>query len=304
MKHLIVLPYYHHEEIKRYLHTALFLRHFTETNLQFEFLLCSRNDIADDKSLLNAFSQIASVNTFHCQNLHTGHPEGSNGMFWEIMEHVNSNYQNDGGFALWLEPDMVPIKKDWLDRLHAEWVKLPIPILMGRHLKLRLFPAKINDKKIYTDHINGGACYAKNFAQYIPPAGSRIDCKTENGLAIAFDVQHFPAVKKTGLFRNSKSFAFVNSHKILSSISNPNKVILHAYGHDKDEVVTTCVKSALHATNNGKFYFPETVEWFYPSALMQLYFDAIVRRARHCLGWKHGYFGKIKMLVSKTATHS
>ncbi len=52
-------------------------------------------------------------------------------MFWEAMEYIEQHSPNDGGFGLWLESDMAPVKENWIDQLDAEWKEGEAPILMG-----------------------------------------------------------------------------------------------------------------------------------------------------------------------------
>lgn len=79
------------------------------------------------------------------------------------MDHIASTFKPDGGFSLWLESDMIPVKKDWLDRLSAQWYAADEPLrIMGCLVRAILSASR---RIVVDEHINGGACYAQDFAQ-------------------------------------------------------------------------------------------------------------------------------------------
>lgn len=90
-------------------------------------------------------------------------------MYWDAMQFIAENFAESDGFGLWLESDMAPVKPDWLDRLSAEWYTDPPPLMMGCYVpdvyKHRLFR---KPKLLLNAHINGGACYATDFAIRMP----------------------------------------------------------------------------------------------------------------------------------------
>ena len=42
-------------------------------------------------------------------------------MFFDTFRHIYRTASRDGGFVLWMEPDMVPLRPNWLKDLESEW---------------------------------------------------------------------------------------------------------------------------------------------------------------------------------------
>ena len=91
-------------------------------------------------------------------------------MYWDAMEFIAEKFAMSDGFSLWLESDMAPIKPDWLDRLSAEWYASEPPLMMGCYVP-EVFKHRFlrRPKLILAPHVNGGACYATDFAKRMPP---------------------------------------------------------------------------------------------------------------------------------------
>jgi hypothetical protein len=116
-------------------------------------------------------------------------------MFWEIMTHIGRHYLYDGGFALWLESDMALVKARWIDLLAEEWCKQPSLLTMGLYIPSGYFPGL---RAFVPAHINGGACYSKDFVNHVPAEAN----------SDAFDMALWPALVKTGRYQQSRSFSF------------------------------------------------------------------------------------------------
>ncbi len=120
-------------------------------------------------------------------------------MFWEIMDYVHTHDNHDGGFVLWLESDMVPIRSNWLDRLDEEWRTIERPLVLGR--LVTNFPDYLGGAPV-PPHINGGACYAKDLAAVIP---------SPPGRGLPFDMAMFPTIASSGRgWRTTEQFAFAS----------------------------------------------------------------------------------------------
>lgn len=195
MKHIIVFPYYSNYEIKRFMQIAKIWKKLTKTKLDYEFLLSARYDIEPSKTLEKEFSKIASTKSIQSQTRGAGirfpakgfDIEGPTAMFWDTMEYVNNNYPNDGGFILWFEYDMVPLTPLWLDRLDEEWRTgnyITMGRLIDRNWVVKHNPGWLPDMR---EHINGGACYSKDFCKKIS--------KKKTNLKVSWDMEIFGQIK-------------------------------------------------------------------------------------------------------------
>jgi len=165
---IIILPYYSQEEVLRFSRLARIIKHFGGLEGRFEFLLSARYDFPESSELYERYASIAPTKSFRCSLEGKGIVtpengtlyEGPSAMFWDTMRFIEKNYEQDGGFALWMEADMVPLRKDWLKAISAEW--LPGFLTMG------FFVDTTKGMCSCASHINGGACYAKDFAKKVP----------------------------------------------------------------------------------------------------------------------------------------
>ena len=121
MSHIIVIPYHCEHEVDRYLRIARQIKAFSQQSSDYQVLLAASPQIEPSSRLQRYFESIAPTHSFQCPTRLVGYPFGATAMFWDCMDYVAENFANDGGFSLWLESDMVPVKTDWIDRLVAEW---------------------------------------------------------------------------------------------------------------------------------------------------------------------------------------
>ena len=250
--------------------------HATFIPPEIEFLLCASRAFGEARELFEAFSKLAPTSSYVCTTNATGHDQEVTAKFWEIMQYINLNYKHDGGFVLWFESDMIPIKRDWVNRLTQEWLSAPNSIIMGLYLPEGYY----RGGGVVTAHINGGGCYRKDFINYIPREGQRP----------IFDVELFPFVKKTERYICSTAFAFSTICKIRRDILDPNKVMLHGLYQDRDVFIKRCIEIA---TNKSVF---KTWKWF----LQEMYWSI---QLRPCCGyryWKrHAFYCPIHPQITK-----
>lgn len=232
MKHLIVLPYYCETEVKNFLEIAEIWKRLTPKRVDYEFLLSARYDMEPSKALEDKFSGIAPVKSMRCLTICAGirkpaknHKiEGPSGVFWETMEYVNTNYDQDGRFVLWFESDMVPLVPDWLIRLDAQWRSGDYVImgrLIDRNWTAKNFPAWLPDM---IEHINGGACYCKDFCRKVP--------KKKCDLRHSWDMEIFKYIKKRYPFKAIDSIEIRYLHPTMKSLPESNSVLLHGVKDD------------------------------------------------------------------------
>ena len=239
MAHVVILPYYSLDEVERYLKIADLLKTFGAQQNEYQFLLASSPRTEPNERLLEVYSSIAPTTSIQCPTQVFGYPAGPTAMFWDCMDYIAENMGNDDGFSLWLESDMAPVKSDWLDRLSDEWYGVndqsapeSTPILMGCYVppvfKHRPFRRK---KKILDCHINGGACYSKQFAIQMPP-------EAREGV---FDMAVFRHAETVGRIVYSDQITFSNTARVRRDVVNPQLVILHGFMQDKDAFIDQCV---------------------------------------------------------------
>ena len=125
-------------------------------------------------------------------------------MFFDTMEHVFRSATPDGGFALWFEPDMVPLRSGWLEDLDREWRTGHFTVM-----------GKLIDFLWVARHINGGACYAKDFVRVVP--------RTRD----AWDVTAFPFVRDFGYYKATELFEFRYQNSMLAAPPRRNAAIMH-----------------------------------------------------------------------------
>lgn len=222
MKHRIIIPYFCEEEMRRYRWIASHLAAMGMPEEKVEFLLAPAAGADPSNRLPESFGRLGGVSVYRCQTREKGYPKRVNAMFWEIMRHLNRERGGENGFALWLESDMIPVRKDWLERLEADWQSAPGRLVMGLYVPERRLPAPPSKA-----HINGGACYAMDFAGRVPEIYSNEP----------FDLAIFSSVSDGTRHIRSKVFAFSTLESLESDWTDPQKTILHGYLQPKDEFI-------------------------------------------------------------------
>jgi hypothetical protein len=148
------------------------------------------------------------------------------------MDYVAAHDNRDGGFSLWLESDMVPVKRDWLDRLDAEWRQAADVWVMGRYVPNVPKRLIVRRKRLWIDeHINGGACYAKAFARLVPKEYRRG----------TFDVAIYPYVKHNDRTRRTEAIAFSTVEDCRRDAADARYAVLHGFLQNKEEFLNRCL---------------------------------------------------------------
>jgi hypothetical protein len=254
-KHIIILPYYCNQEITRYLKIAELLKTFPSPEGGYHFLLASSPKTRPSYEMMAAYSKIGNTIPLACPTRVFGYPQGPTAMFWDCMEYLASNHSGNSGFGLWLESDMVPSQRNWIDRLSAEWFGSTnesatagktfshsrdsdksaqvesTPIMMGCYVpdvyKQRIFKGK---KLILNAHINGGACYSMDFVKYMPKAA-------RDGV---FDMAVFQYADRLGRIKPTRQISFSTLNRVRRDLMDKTKVLLHGFMQDKDQFIDQC----------------------------------------------------------------
>ncbi len=232
-QHTVILPYFCREEVDRYLLIAERLAQFPAPKCEVTFLLASSPKTETDDELVAAYSKLGKTIAFACPTQIFGYPEGPGAMFWDCMEYLQANNDDGDGFSLWLESDMAPVKPDWIDRLSDEWYAGDeTPIMMGCYVP-EVYRHRIlkRPKRILEAHINGGACYALDFASHMPPAA-------REGV---FDMAVFQFAEKVGRARYTRQISFSTNQRVRRDVMDPNKVLLHGFMQEKDLFIQQCL---------------------------------------------------------------
>ena len=232
-RNVVILPYFCDEEVTRYLKIADRISSFSQPNANREFLLAASPRTSISQRLVDAYSSLGKTTAFQCPTQIFGYPEGPSAMFWDCMDFLSENFSDSSGFGLWLESDMAPTQPDWLARLSAEWhSEDEKPIMMGCFVpdvyRKRLFK---RPRLILNHHINGGACYAMDFAQHMP-SSAREGC---------FDMVVYQYADQLGRAKRSRQIAFSTNRRVRRDLSDPGKVLVHGFQQDKDLFIDQCV---------------------------------------------------------------
>lgn len=233
-RHIVILPYYCQEEVNRYLKIAEKIASFPRPSAEVDYLLAASPRAQHNQPLNDAYSKIGKAISFQCPTQIFGYPEGPTAMFWDCMDYVANHYQGGDGFSLWLESDMAPTQPDWIDRLSDQWYgHLQTPIMMGCYVpevyKSRLFKKR---KLLLEPHINGGACYAMDFANHMP-AEARED---------VFDMAVFQYAQSKGRAASTNLISFSTNSRVRRDLHDDQKVLLHGFMQEKDSFVDQCLR--------------------------------------------------------------
>jgi hypothetical protein len=252
-QHTVILPYFCRDEVDRYLKIADRLRQFPKPKCDVTYLLASSPKTSTDQELVEAFAELGTAIPFACPTQIFGYPEGPGAMFWDCMEFLQVNNQGCDGFSLWLESDMAPIKSDWIDRLSDEWYAGDqTPIMMGAFVpevyKYRIWK---KPKLILHPHINGGACYAMDFASHMP-------AEAREGV---FDMAVFKFAEQAGRARFTRQISFSTNDRVRRDLLDPNKVLLHGFMQEKDQFIGQCLAPITRAEKSRASWNPTLDRW-------------------------------------------
>lgn len=231
MSNVVILPYYCQDEVQRFLRIVRRMADWKQKH-PWSFLLAASPRTEPSSELERACAAIAPTQSFQCPTQIFGYPEGPTAMYWDCMDYMATEMEDDGGFGLWLESDMAPVKADWLDRLHAEWSRADDPLMLGCYVPKVYKPRFLRRKKLLlVDHVNGGACYAKQFARRMPQ-------EAREGV---FDVVVYRYACETGRVILSDQIDFSTNERVRRDVLAPQKVLLHGFMQDKDAFVDDCL---------------------------------------------------------------
>ncbi len=114
----------------------------------------------DHEIIAIAKRKFATVYTHTCLENVTGWPAGPNSQVREVVADVFVGHRDRGwnysAFML-MEPDFVPLSKDWIKQLYDEWMEKPTGVL-GAWMSSGMFWC-------YSEHINGNCLISPDFVK-------------------------------------------------------------------------------------------------------------------------------------------
>ena len=236
----VILPYFSEEEIDRYELIANKMLALGPQKNRFEFLLAASPKKEPSDRLLKTMSRVAPCHHFQCPTRVFGYPEGPTAMFWDSMDYLNENDNGDGGFGLWFESDMIPAKSNWFDQIvndwNRNWDERESPtMVMGCYVpevyKKRFF----RPKRLWVpEHINGGACYAKDFVKFIP-------ARYRSG---TFDMVIYEFLKASDIYAKTESIAFSTLENCRKDLADERRMLLHGFMQPKNEFINACLPTS------------------------------------------------------------
>jgi hypothetical protein len=124
-----------------------------------DFMLSFKGCKADMDTARYLATKFGSVHIFHPTRKSTGWPASCNDCFFESFGHFYLNCKSgnwDYDVALFIEPDVVPLSKDWISLLRDEWYS------SGKHVVGALYVPWGNEA-YQQRHINGNVMIGWKF---------------------------------------------------------------------------------------------------------------------------------------------
>tara|TARA_A200000113_G_C8786745_1_gene329509 strand:- start:157 stop:918 length:762 start_codon:yes stop_codon:yes gene_type:complete len=174
-EHIIILPYYCKQELKRFEKLSEVLdRIIKRTNSKFVFLLVGRWDShnLDTRKLSHNFNKLGVFKKIVLAKPSKHLPKVTRHdlakiMFVKSMMYIKNYLSDTKGFALWFESDCILTAPDSISCIEQEWNKKTNALLMGKYISYE--NESDLQKKNFPSHINGVACYSKNIIDIVPP---------------------------------------------------------------------------------------------------------------------------------------
>ncbi len=246
-RHVVILPYYCEEEVDRYLQIGDWMASHCRLPLDCTFLLAASPRATTSDRLFEAWSRLGCCQHLKCPTQVFGYPAGPTAMYWDAMHHIAENFRGDG-FALWFESDMVAVRPDWLDQLSADWDReTQRPLLMGCYVPPVFKFRWLRRKKLLLDpHINGGACYALDFARRMPP-----EARTGT-----FDMAIYRHALQGGGAVVTDRIGFSTLSRVRRDVMAGRKCLLHGFMQDKNRFISEAVRPLSAAEQRSRWTLP------------------------------------------------
>ena len=133
--------------------------------------------------------------------------------------------------------------------------------------KKRLFKAK---KLLLEPHINGGACYAMDFARQMPR-------EARTGV---FDMAVFQYAQAKSRAMSTKQIAFSTHRRVRRDLMDPEKVLLHGFMQEKDQFIDQCLTPLTERELKSAAWNPLKEKIETANRRLRVWF---VRKGRHAM---------------------
>jgi hypothetical protein len=126
-------------------------------------LIVSRYDMPPEMELAKYMApKFLRTDTYRCKRMGDGWPAGPNCMALEVYNYFaeqNRSKRWDYAAIMLLEPDSIPLAKDWIRQIHDEWGRLRSSVhVLGPWLLS-------GDTQSKMDHINGNCLFSPKFRE-------------------------------------------------------------------------------------------------------------------------------------------
>lgn len=158
---IICIPFWEKDRNQAYDLCRLIVGMQQETSKETEFLLVSRQDCVPDHSMIEILSKKFKATSYKSESALRGWPSGPNGMFGRTMCHL-SNIGQKYKAIFWMEPDCVPMRRDWIKLLSDEWDRRDNgKFIVG-------FTHQVDGNNPDSLHTNGNSLYDQQIARLLP----------------------------------------------------------------------------------------------------------------------------------------
>lgn len=123
-------------------------------------MLAPRQDCDIDQEFISTFQQRFHAFTRKCNSPSREYPDSTNGMFFSCYQYLRTFHPGKYDATLWMEADMCPIDRRWLNKLISAWKSRKPNIYAMGHI----FPVGGNDGT----HLNGGAMWSPRILEVLP----------------------------------------------------------------------------------------------------------------------------------------
>lgn len=193
-----------------------------------EFCFVARWDSAPDLDTVNYVSKKFRTTVYRSTRRGQGWPFGCNELWCDLMqESVRRKYNqswNDVKAVFTFEGDCIPVARDWLDVLHAEW---DTTTAAGK-----LLTGAFHDSGSPVGHINGNALFHPLIALTLGLVG----CDPLVGWDCAFAPKMQPYWRKSGRIKNMYKETNVTEDALLGpALDNIVPVVVHGVKDDSVE---------------------------------------------------------------------
>lgn len=227
-----------------------------------EFLFVARFDCPHDPATIAHVSKKFRTSTYTSTRSGTGWPSGCNDVWCDLMcnhaiRNVYSGAWQDVKAVLTFEGDAIPVVKDWINQLSAEW---NVAAAQGKTIVGCFMPPPLCGP---VGHINGNAMFAPDLFARIPQI---IGCSPHGGWDFIFAPLFKPHWFKTPLITNYYKSLNITEKEIRRRAPDGRiPAVVHGV---KDRSVETFADAFL--AGSGEIIFPDDTSSVLAAAVVEV----------------------------------